>query len=377
MNDTTTAAPAERPAAPAPAPAPVSSEPLTLKQATESFLTRRERGETAAPLPDPIEDETARTEQPRDKGRFASPQKSEPVEGEDAARPQDATGETQEADPAEKPPLELPRSWSKDKAEVWNALSRDAQEYLLDHDKTSSTETRRVQNEAAELRKAAEAERTAATQARTQYESAAQNALAVLQTQQAAEFGDIKTDADVMRLATDDPFRFTQWQARQMQIQNQARDVWQLGQQREQEKAETFKTWAQEQDAKFTKQFPVFADAEQGPKVRASVTTYLTKEIGVPEEALQKLWNTDLFRDAMWQRVVYEASRFHKAQQDAKSAVQAPKPQVQKPGTSSTKGERGQADIAVLSANLDNARGERAQIAAAAALRAAKRAAAH
>jgi hypothetical protein len=78
--------------------------------------------------------------------------------------------------------------------------------------------------------------------------------------------------------------------------QNQARETfgnWVSSASRR--KAETFKTWAKEQDDKFTKQFPEFADAEKGPKVRASVTTYLTKEIGVPEEALQKLWNNPLF----------------------------------------------------------------------------------
>jgi len=89
---------------------------------------------------------------------------------------------------------------------------------------------------------------------------------------------------DVMKLADEDPFRFSKWQARQMQIQRQAQDVWQMNQQREQEKSETFKTWAKEQDDQFTKKFPEFADAEKGPKLRASVTTYLTKEIGVPFE---------------------------------------------------------------------------------------------
>jgi hypothetical protein len=99
--------------------------------------------------------------------------------------------------------------------------------------------------------------------------------------------------------------------------------------------------------------------------VRAGVTSYLTKEIGVPEEALQKLWNTDLFRDAMWQRVVYDASRFHAAQQAAKSAVPAPKPQVQRPGVAASRGSQFQDEIVAAQTRLKSARGTEAARAAA------------
>lgn len=372
MNDTTTATPAA--GAAAPAPAPVSTEPLTIKQATESFLSRRERGETAAEMPDPEPDET--TEQPTraPDGKFAAQaQESTPEGGDTAAE----TPSGEETGAEAETPIDPPRSWTKAEKERFATLPRETQAYLAERESARDTELNRRQQESAERTRALEAKEHAADQARTQYETAAQNALAVLQSQQASEFADIKTDADVMKMATDDPFRFTQWQARQMQIQRQAQQVQQLTQQREQEKSSAFDTWSKEQDDKFTKQFPEFVDNEKGPKVRQAVTSYLTKEIGVPETALQKLWNTDLFRDAMWQRVVYDASRFHAAQQAAKSAVQKPVPQVQRPGTTSTKGERGRADIAALSAALDSAKGERNQIAAAAALRAAKRAAAH
>jgi hypothetical protein len=99
-----------------------------------------------------------------------------------------------------------------------------------------------------------------------------------------------------------------------------------MSRKRQQDEQERFKTWSKEQDDKFSKRFPEFNDPEKGPKVRASVTSYLTKEVGVPEDVLPKLWNNPLFRDEMFQRVIYEASRFHAAQQRAKSAVAAPKP---------------------------------------------------
>lgn len=367
MTDTTTGAeaPSGETAAPEttlPLAPPKSDGPLTPRQAAREFAQRREEGAKQA------------TEQPRVNGKFAAAQQESPRDGADAG-PETVPGENVDADPAEQPSIEPPRSWSKEDKELFNALPPETQQRVAERERSRESDFLRRQTEATEKSKALEAKEQAADQARQQYEHAAQNALQVLQSQQASEFADIKTDADVVKLATDDPFRFAQYQARQMQIQRQAQEVGWLTQQREQEKTKTFEAWSKEQDDKFTKQFPEFADPEKGTKVRTAVTSYLTKEVGVPEAALQKLWGTDLFRDAMWQRVVYDASRFHAAQQAAKSAVQAPKPQVQRPGTVSTKAERSAVDIGALEKKLDNATSTRSQIAAAAALRAAKRSA--
>src|SRR6478672_274929 len=257
------------------APVNTSSDtgPISLRDAANSFAARREKGETDAPAAD-------KPEQPRERGRFASaaaPNESTPDTGGDAAADIDQPpGETEAIDPAgEQPPIDPPRSWTKEDKEAFKLLPPDRQQSIVERERTRDAEIRRGQDEVASERKAIEAERQATLQARQQYESAAQNALSILQTQQAAEFGDIKTDADVMKLATEDPFRFSQWQARQLQIQNQAREVWQLNQQREQEQSKAFKTWSEDQDNKFTKQFPEFADPEKGPKVRQAVTTYL------------------------------------------------------------------------------------------------------
>lgn len=359
-------APSGETAAPAttlPLAPPKSEGPLTIRQAAREYAQRREDGA-----------KQATAEQPRVNGKFAAAQQESPQDGADAG-PETVPSEIAAADPADAPSIEPPRSWSKEDKELFNSLPPETQQRVAERERSRESDFLRRQTEATDKTKALEAKEAAADQARQQYESAAQNALQVLQQQQASEFADIKTHADVNKLATDDPFRFAQWQARQMQIQAQAQEVQQLTQQREQEKSKTFEAWSKEQDEKFTKQFPEFADTEKGPKVRTAVTSYLTKEVGVPEAALQKLWGTDLFRDAMWQRVVYDASRFHAAQQAAKSAVQAPKPQVQRPGTVSTKAERSAVDIGALEKKLDNATSTRSQIAAAAALRAAKRSA--
>jgi len=309
-------------------------------------------------------------EQPRERGRFVSAAAPpEPaLEGADAAAdPDQPPGDTDQGlDPAdEQPTIDPPRSWTKEDKEAFRLLPPDRQQSIVDTERKRDAEIRRGQDEVANERKAIEAERQATLQARQQYESAAQNALSILQTQQAAEFGDIKTDADVMKLATEDPFRFSQWQARQMQIERQHREVQTLNYQREQEKAEHFKTWSQEQDDKFVKQFPEFADTEKVGKVRQGIISYLTKEAGVPEDKLEAFYKNPLFRDAIFQRVVYDGYRFHAAQQAAKSAVQAPKPQVQRPGVAPQRGQQIQDEIAAVQTRLKSARGMDATRAAA------------
>ena len=91
---------------------------------------------------------------------------------EDAASPDSGTtGETQEADPVQgEPPLELPRSWSRERSDAWAKLDRDTQQYLLDHDRDASATVRKAQNEAAEKLKGLTAKEQAAEQARQQYE---------------------------------------------------------------------------------------------------------------------------------------------------------------------------------------------------------------
>jgi hypothetical protein len=348
--------------------------PLSVRAAADAFRARADKGAAAvAETPDATE---TPTQQPRVNGRFASaaaPDESTPA-GEDAAA---ETPSGEEAGTEAETPIDPPHSWTKAEKERFASLPRETQAYLAERESARDADLNRRQSEAAEKSKALEAKEHAAEQARQQYETAAQNALQVLQQQQASEFSDIKTHNDVQRLADEDPFRFAKWQARQMQIEAQDREVRAINQQRQDERSKTFKSWSEEQDAKFTKQFPEFADKEKAGKVREGITAYLTQEVGVPADKLPMLWETDLFRDAMWQRVTYDAYRFHAAQAKAKQAVPVKLPPVQRPGVAPSKGEASQANIAALTAKLDNATSSRAQIAAAAALRAAKRSLPH
>jgi hypothetical protein len=69
------------------------------------------------------------------------------------------------------PPIEPPRSWTKAEKERFQSLPRETQEYLHTREQERDTAFRRSQNEIAEQRKAAKAEREAAEKVRQQYEA--------------------------------------------------------------------------------------------------------------------------------------------------------------------------------------------------------------
>jgi hypothetical protein len=340
--------------------------PISVREAADRLGARRE---AAAP----IEDKPPLSRAPD--GRFAGSQATEsPPKEDDAAPPTEATGETQADDPAELPPLDPPRSWSKEQRERWSGLDRDTQQYLLDHDRGTSDSVRKAQNEAAQIRQAAEAAKTQAEQARQQFETGLNDLL--MRLSQDGEFEDIKTPADVEKLANDDPFKFARWQARQQNISLLQQQATHLRQQREAEQRTQFESWATEQDKAFTEMVKDFADPEKATKLRAGVVNYLTEVRGVPADTIPQLWQNPMFRDARMQAIVFDAVRFHEGQKAAKAAIPKSVPAPQRPGTAPSKADAQKADIAVLEQKLDKATSERDQIAAAAALRAAKRVAA-
>lgn len=367
MADDTTATPAESTIAPAPS-LPADSGPVDARTAASAISAWRAKALAQA---EPAE----KTEQPREKGRFtsaAAPQESTP-EGDDTAA-ETPSGEEEGAEA--ETPIEPPHSWTKAEKERFASLPRETQAYLAERESARDAELNRRQHETAEKSKALEAKEQAAEQARQQYETAAQNALRTLNAQVASEFADIKTQDDVVKLATEDPFRAIQFKARQDQLNALHQEVQANEQKKAQDEQERFKTWSKEQDDKFSKRFPDFNDPEKGPKLRASVQSYLTKEVGVPEDVLPKLWNNPLFRDEMFQRVIYEASRWHDGKQRAQAAVQAPKPAPQRPGVAPQKGSQLQEEIAAATTRLQNSRGIEAARAAADLMAAKRRASA-
>lgn len=288
----------------------------------------------------------------------AAEEPATPVSGDEpeiAAPQEEATGETQASDQVD-PPLALPRSWAKDKAEVWAKLDRETQEYLLDHDSKASTEVRRTQNETAEQRKALETERQQLEQARKQYEESLPVLLQTLQQQQQGEFADIKTMADVEKLAREDWPRYALWDAKQKQIAAVQQELKGTQERQAQEFQTQWAKFAKDEDAKFIERAPEMADKDKANKIaNASIT--LLKDLGFSEGDLNKLWGGEAsvsLRDHRLQLLIRDAVRYREAKSALPKAVVKTVPQVQRPGTAQPRNADAGNIEASLSKKLDN-----------------------
>jgi len=286
----------------------------------------------------------------------SAPATAEPeLSASDNAAPEDqATGETQEDAPAEKPSRQLPRSWTKDRAEHWNRLDPDTQEFLLEQDRKASFEVRRVQNEAAEIRKAVEAERAQAEQVRKHYEAQLPVLMQTLSDARNASFADIRTADDITKLANEDPFRYLQWQAQQTKLQAVNAELERAKGQQNQQRQSDWAQYRQREDALAAELIPELADKVKGPALLKRAADRLN-ELGFKPEELNRLASGEdkisIF-DHRFQQLIYSDLKLAEIQ-SAKTAVAAkPVPPVQRPGVARPTGNSEQ--IQALTLKLNN-----------------------
>lgn len=277
------------------------------------------------------------------------------AEKADAAPPQEATGETKEADPPDEAPIELPRSWAKDKAELWATLPRETQEYLRTHDSEASTAVRKAQNEAAEKLKGLTAKEQQIEQARQQYEAGLVTMQQALQANLAGEFADIKTMADVSKMAAEDWPRYIRWDAAQKQLAAVAEEKRQADARQHQEAQQKLVSFANEQDRLFIEHAPEMADkTKQAAESDAAIK--VLKDIGFTDEEMAASWNgAEKFslRDHRMQLLIRDAYRYRAAAVKAKAPDPKPVPTVQRPGVSRPSGAANADQVQALTSKLE------------------------
>jgi hypothetical protein len=265
------------------------------------------------------------------------------------------------------PPIEPPRSWSKDEKERFKALPRETQEYLAERETERDREIRRTQNEAADKLKGLTAKEQAAEQARLQYEAALPQLLQSLQSQQAGEFADIRTLADVERLAREDWPRYLQWDVAQKKLAAVQQEMLSAQQRQAHEAQQKFSDFARKEDDLFTEKVPDMADPEKAAKLKSAALAHL-KELGFEEAELASTWNGQggiSLRDHRMQLLIRDATLWREAQSKAKAATTKPVPPVQRPGVAQSRNTGVAAEIANLSKQLETASGmNQAKIAA-------------
>ena len=146
-------------------------------------------------------------------------QNSAQADNSDPPKAATADNDQAQTDPADtEPPIDPPRSWSKDAKERWANLPRDVQEVIADREQDRDRELRRAQNKAAEGEKSLTDKLTQAESLRAEYEQALPILLQTLQQSQQGEFADVRTMQDVERLAREDWPRYVLWDAQQKKI---------------------------------------------------------------------------------------------------------------------------------------------------------------
>ncbi|RTE91902.1 hypothetical protein [Bradyrhizobium sp. LVM 105] len=269
------------------------------------------------------------------------------------ADPATDPGETKEAEAAE-PPIERPKSWSKDEDAEWQSLPRAMQQKIVARELERDKGTLRSQQEAAETRKAAQAQAEAAEKARQEYEAKLPALMQALH--ETSPFADIQNMADVEKLQAEDPFRFQQFQVYQWKMQGVQAEL----QQAEQRKAtETQTKWAQsvqEENAKAAEFIPELADKEKGPALVKRVAEELLPELGFKSDELADLaaGKSKLsIYDHRIQRLLADGLKLRDIQKAKIAVVAKPAPPVLRPGAAKPPGSAQSETIQNLSAKLE------------------------
>jgi hypothetical protein len=304
------------------------------------------------------EPEQAQDARPADQAEAAPPADQSAEASADAASPtqSETPGPTESAEPpAAQAPIEPPRSWTKEARERFSSLPRETQEYLAAREQDRDRELRRGQNEAAEQRKAMEAERQKAEQARQQYEQALPSVLATLQQNHAGDFSDIKTIVDLERLAREDWPRYVLFDAQQKRIASAERELHSAKERQDQERALRFAEFAKREHALMLEKIPEMADPAQGPKLQAAAIGMM-HELGFSDQELADMVNgrRDLSaHDHRLHLIIRDGVRFREAQKAARQASTKPVPPVQRPGVAQPRGAAQDAVVQNLTKRLD------------------------
>lgn len=351
---------------PVPSPAPAETAPVNASEAARQLAqwrVQKKQNEAKETQAAPAE----------------AAAETNPAEGQDSDPPAEAPAEATEApDPAEElPPIEAPRSWTKDEKERFQSLPRETQEYIAQREQEREREIRRSQNEAAEERKATKAERDKVEQARQQYETALPVVLQTLQQTLAGEFSDIKTLQDAEKLAADDWPKYLRWRAHQDKVAGFVNEIRANEERRAQEDAAKFSDFAKEQDKLFIERVPEFADKDKAAKLQKLAADYLV-EVGFSDGELPNYWHGQdklSLRDARMQEIIADAARYRAAKATAAKPAPKPVPPVQRPGVAKDHGAAKVAQIEAAAQKLSTARGNSALAAATELLRAQRTAA--
>jgi len=319
------------------------------------------RAVTAAPEPGHSASKTSGRSRPSSTGYavhalLESTAGSDPTNDAAPANAQDPGERTEGADrQQDSASIEPPRSWTKEDKELFTGLPRATQERLAERERSREGDFLRRQNEAAEKLKGLTAKEQAVEQARQTYEAALPQLLQTLQQQQAGEFADIKSMADVERLAREDWPRYLLWDLQQKKVAEVTQHMLAAQHRQAQEKLTQFVEFAKRQDDLFKEKVPDMADETKTAELQRRALAVLG-ELGFDEAELIPLWNGHKelsLRDHRLQLLIRDATLWREAEKKAKAAATKPVPPVQRPGAATARQGTDEARVQHLTQRLE------------------------
>jgi hypothetical protein len=344
------------------APAPAGNKPVDARQAARDLATwrykrdKQQEGQQQAGELRHIEASTQQTPQETAEASAkagAGEREALPRETENADREGDLSAEA--LTKAELPSSEPPRSWTKEDKELFASLPRATQERIAERERSREGDFSRRQQEATEQRNALAAERQMLEQTRQRYEAALPQLVDTLQQQHATEFADVKTIADVERLAREDWPRYQRWELQQKKIAEAARELFGAQGRQISEQRQRFFEFAKRQGELLVEKVPDLADPDKAAKLQDAAILVL-KDLGFENAELAALWSGQKelsLRDHRLQLLVRDGILWRDAQQKAKAASAKSVPPVQRPGVSQPRGAARDAQIQALSKRLE------------------------
>jgi hypothetical protein len=292
-------------------------EALSLNQALGSLLNPTQDEKPAAPVTE---------QQPQELAHEAEPA------AEQAQPEQETTVEETE----ELPPLQPPAFWKKAARDVFATLPREAQERLLEQERDRNEGVERAMREAAEKRKSAESELSAAQNERQRYEQQLKTFVPLLQSQLQGKWGQF-TQADWIKLAREQPAEYTALKAeyeadmgRLYQAQGEMQRVAQ--QQTEQQRKAAVESAQREAEALLAKK-PELRDPAVQERWTRELRDY-AMEAGFTEDYLSQPKSHAALL------TLEKAMLYDRAQKAKANAVVKPLPKVQTPGVAKTKADQ-------------------------------------
>ena len=290
---------------------------------------------------------------PRDeKGRFAPTEQElaepEPVEGEVEADDVEEQEEAEAADDAQPEPVDLPASWSKEDADLWESLPADAQGKIAEREAERDRAVNQKFQEAANVKKATEAQLAEANANRDAYKGAIDQVLSMVQPvapdPRAYGAGTGNYDRESYDLAV------LQYQQTMQTVQALQTQQQEIAAQQAQEAKRVFEAELEAIEAvarpRFLADVPELTDPAKAPQVLNDIVRYAV-EMGIPEDvfssdSINGVTSAELH--IAWKAAQYDKIKAAKGQVQANPAPKPTQPAI-KPGVASSRSATKQANF--------------------------------